>query len=141
MRDRRRRPRLTQDRHSWEINAAAHRSPPSAGKANPPSVGPSSTPLSAALSSPPSAGKANPPSVQDNFWGGLHPTASCPVLSPIPATPTRWIVNGAGCEIREGRVMSDLCFPCPVFPSLLCPYLVFLSSFCVLISSLVSVCV
>ncbi len=42
-----------------------------------------------------------------------------PVLSPCPLRPPE----------REGGVMSDLCFPCPVFPSLLCPYLELLSPF------------
>ncbi len=41
-----------------------------------------------------------------------------------PLPPPRWMVYGVGQTLREGGVMSDLCSPCPVFRSLLCPYLV-----------------
>ncbi len=82
------------------------------------------------------------------------PVLSCPVLSlvfleasraptsPPTSPPPHWIVYGVGCTVQEGGVMSDLCSPCPVFSSLLCPYLVLPVPVPVLIiSSLVSVCV
>ncbi len=44
---------------------------------------------------------------------------------PEPAPRQRLDSTGGG----GVGVMSDLCFPCPVFPSLFCPYLELLSPF------------
>ncbi len=56
--------------------------------------------------------------------------ASCPVsvsleASRAPTPPPRWMVYGAGHTVREGGVTVRPVSPCPVFPSLLCPYMVF----------------